>query len=269
MFVTRLISGIVLLAGLVALFVFGDPYATVAFGLLSLIADYELMRVFKHEKDELGVVTLISVLVYYVLVFFGEEGYTVQLIATTMVILLTIYVIRYPKIRIEAVSQCFFAVVYAGILMSHIVFTRNLPQGAWLVWLIVMGSWGADTCAYCAGKLFGKHHFSELSPKKTIEGCVGGVLGAGLIAFGYAFFVPDMTWFPISPKIVFPIVVMISAVVSIFGDLAASAIKRNYEIKDYGHIIPGHGGVLDRFDSVIFVAPFVYYLLLLSTLFDW
>ena len=269
MFLTRLISGIVLLAGLVALFVFGDPYATIAFGLLSLIADYELMRVFKHEKDELGVVTLISVIVYYTLVFFGEEGYTVQLIATTMVILLIVYVIRYPKLRIEAVSQCFFAVVYAGILMSHIVFTRNLPQGAWLVWLIVMGSWGADTCAYCAGKLFGKHHFSELSPKKTIEGCVGGVVGAGLIAFGYSFFVPDMIWFPISPTIVFPVVVMISAVVSIFGDLAASAIKRNYDIKDYGNLIPGHGGVLDRFDSVIFVAPFVYYLLLLSTLLDW
>ena len=75
-------------------------------------------------------------------------------------------------------------------------------------------------------------------------------------------------WFSISPKIVFPIVVMVSAVVSIFGDLAASAIKRNYEVKDYGNVIPGHGGILDRFDSVIFVAPFVYYLLLFSTIWN-
>jgi phosphatidate cytidylyltransferase len=113
------------------------------------------------------------------------------------------------------------------------------------------------------GVLVGKHHFSELSPKKTVEGCVGGVLGATLIGFAYSFFFPYGEMFLASPKIVFPVVTAISAVISQFGDLAASAIKRNYETKDYGDLIPGHGGVMDRFDSVIFVAPFVYYLLVL------
>ena len=263
MFVTRLISGIVLVAGLIAVFVFGDPYLTIVFGLLSLIADYELMKVFGFEKKLIGVVTYLAVILYYVMIATNKTGYFVPYLVITLVLLLVIYVVQYPRLRIEAISECFFSVFYAGVLLSHIVFCRNLPNGAWLVWLVVFGSWGADTCAYCVGKLIGKHHFSELSPKKTMEGCIGGVLGAGLLAFIYALFVPDMTWFSISPLVVFPIVAMVSAVVSIFGDLAASAIKRNYEVKDYGSIIPGHGGVLDRFDSVIFVAPFVYYLLLM------
>ncbi len=86
-----------------------------------------------------------------------------------------------------------------------------------------------------------------------------------MIGFGYACFFPYQNMFLFSPKIVFPLVVIVGAVISQFGDLAASAIKRNYEIKDYGDIIPGHGGIMDRFDSVIFVAPFVYYLLVLTS----
>lgn len=266
MFVTRLLSGIVLVAALIAVFVFGDPYMTIVFGLLSLIADFELMRVFGFEKKLIGILTYLAVITYYVMIATNTTSYFFPYLVITLILMLVIYVVQYPKLRIEAISECFFSVVYAGFLMSHIVICRNLPNGAWLVWLVVFGSWGADTCAYCVGKLIGKHHFSELSPKKTMEGCIGGVIGAGLLAFIYAFFVPDMTWFSISPLVVFPIVTMVSAVVSIFGDLAASAIKRNFDVKDYGKIIPGHGGVLDRFDSVIFVAPFVYYLLLLSSI---
>ena len=264
MFVTRLISGIVLVLGLIAVFVFGDPYMTIVFGLLSLIADYELMKVFGLEKKALGIVTYLSVIVFYLMVGFDLTAYFFPYFVITLILLLIIYVVQYPKLRIEAISESFFAVVYTGFLLSHIVFMRNFPNGQWLVWLVVFGSWGADTCAYCVGKLIGKHHFSELSPKKTIEGCIGGVIGAGLFAFIYSLFVPDRMWFSLSPSIIFPIVVMISAVVSIFGDLAASAIKRNFEVKDYGNIIPGHGGILDRFDSVIFVAPFLYYLLMFS-----
>jgi phosphatidate cytidylyltransferase len=97
-----------------------------------------------------------------------------------------------------------------------------------------------------------------------VEGCAGGIAGAALIGFIYAFFFPnkgDVLMF--SPKIVFPVIMAVCALVSQIGDLAASAIKRNYEVKDYGNVIPGHGGILDRFDSVLFVAPFVYHLIIL------
>ena len=177
-----------------------------------------------------------------------------------MLALLVIYVFSYPKLRIEDITKAVFAFLYVSVLFSYIARTRDLVAGNWLVWLIIISAWGSDTFAYLTGVLIGKHHFSELSPKKTVEGCIGGVVGAGLLGFCYAFFFPEYAAFTANPYIVFPLVTVIGALISQVGDLTASAIKRNYEIKDYGKIIPGHGGVLDRFDSVIFTAPIIYYL---------
>ena len=136
-----------------------------------------------------------------------------------------------------------------------------LPEGAYDVWLIFIAAWGSDTCAYCAGMLFGKHKaFPVLSPKKTWEGCIGGVVGAGLLAMLYCGAMN--LWFGQEGSLLqYAIVCGCGSVLAQIGDLAASAMKRNKEIKDYGTLIPGHGGVLDRFDSVIFVAPIVFYLL--------
>lgn len=265
MFITRLLSGIVLMLAAIFLLVFGDVWLLAAGGILALIGIYEMLRVFQMEKHPLAVVTYISAVGYYVLLYFHLEGFVLGLLVLTLVVMLIVYVVQYPKFRVDKVAYSFFALFYVGYLLSFVYQTRCLDHGQWLVWLIIIGSWGSDTCAYVVGMLIGKHHFSELSPKKTIEGCVGGVAGAGLIGFGFSCFFPYHDMFLINPMIVFPLVAMISAVISQFGDLAASAIKRNYEIKDYGKLIPGHGGALDRFDSVIFVAPFVYYLLVLTS----
>jgi phosphatidate cytidylyltransferase len=148
----------------------------------------------------------------------------------------------------------FFAIVYVGVMLSFIYQTRMLGSGQFVVWLIFLCSWGCDTCAYCAGRLFGRHKMSPvLSPNKTIEGAVGGVLGAILLGMGYALLTDG-------PVLEYMIICLVGALISMVGDLAASAIKRNTEIKDYGTLIPGHGGILDRFDSVIFTAPVIYYL---------
>ena len=138
-----------------------------------------------------------------------------------------------------------------------------MPDGKYLVWLIVLSSWGCDTCAYCAGMLLGKHKLAPvLSPKKTIEGAVGGVAGAALLGFLYgAYFEGSMTNM-IQPGAISAAACAIAAVISQLGDLAASAIKRNHNVKDYGHLIPGHGGILDRFDSMIFTAPAIYFAVL-------
>lgn len=265
MFVTRLLSGIVLVIAAVILLFFGDVWLVGALLLLSQIGIYELLRVFRLEKHPMALVVYLETAVYYTLLYLGLDWWTTGLLVLELVVLLMLYVARYPKDWVDTVAKCFFVSVYVALLLSFIYQTRCLQGGLWLVWLIIIGSWGSDTCAYVVGVLIGKHHFSELSPKKTLEGCVGGVAGAALIGFGYACFFPYHDMFLFTPKIVFPLVVIVGAVISQFGDLAASAIKRNYEIKDYGDIIPGHGGILDRFDSVIFVAPFVYYLLVLTS----
>lgn len=265
MFVTRLISGIVLLAAAGVLFVVGDIWLVIALGILSLIGVFELFRVLGMTKHPMAIVTYVATIGCYgtLMDYPFSLGMHEIMPVITVIALLAVYVIRYPKDHMNQVAKSVFVLMYVPVMMSFIFFIRVCSTGEWLVWLVLIGSWGADTCAYCVGKLIGKHHFTELSPKKTIEGCIGGIVGAALIAFGYAWFVPEemSEYFLLNPQIMLPIVAAISALVSQIGDLSASAIKRNYEIKDYGKLIPGHGGVLDRFDSVIFVAPFIYILL--------
>jgi phosphatidate cytidylyltransferase len=155
----------------------------------------------------------------------------------------------------------FFALFYVSIMLSYIYQVRVLEDGHILVWLIFIGAWGSDTCAYCVGMLFGKRKMApKLSPKKSIEGCIGGVVGAALIGYIYALILGSKMVGIDNPRLLFAIIGASASVISQFGDLAASAIKRNFDIKDYGSLIPGHGGILDRFDSIIFTAPIVYYL---------
>ena len=150
--------------------------------------------------------------------------------------------------------SAFFGVVYVAVMLSFILLTRNLPDGKFIVWLTFLCSWGCDTCAYCVGMLIGKHKMAPvLSPKKSVEGGIGGVVGAGLLGVIYAAAIQG-------PMVEYAVICGIGALISMVGDLAASAIKRNQGIKDYGKLIPGHGGILDRFDSVIFTAPVIYYL---------
>ena len=146
-------------------------------------------------------------------------------------------------------------------MLSCIYQTRMMTSGIYVVWLIFLCSWGSDTCAYCVGVLIGRHKMApKLSPKKSVEGAVGGVLGAALLTMLYGWiFQEDMN---LTTEYIFLLagISAVGALISMIGDLAASAVKRDYEIKDYGKLIPGHGGILDRFDSVIFTAPIVYYL---------
>lgn len=140
---------------------------------------------------------------------------------------------------------------------------RNMEYGNILIWLIFIGAWGTDTLAYTFGRLFGKRKIMpEISPKKTIAGAIGGVLGCVLlmIVFGiivYNFFGLKMSY------VVLVLLGLFCGIISQIGDWAASAIKRYVNVKDFGNIMPGHGGVLDRFDSILFVAPVIYYVLVL------
>ena len=144
-------------------------------------------------------------------------------------------------------------VVYVVFFSYHMVLIDQTNYGI-LIWLVCLSAFGSDVMAYFTGYLIGKHKLCpNLSPKKTIEGAVGGVVGAGLLCglFGF-FFARDILIHTV-------IIGVIGGAISQAGDLTASAFKRKMGIKDYGNLIPGHGGIMDRFDSVIFVAPFIYY----------
>lgn len=158
--------------------------------------------------------------------------------------------------------MAFFGLFYVPVMLSYLYLVRVMPDGAYLVWLVFFSSWGCDTSAYCVGMLIGKHKMTPvLSPKKTIEGGIGGIVGAGLLGFIYGSIFGTHMQELANPQITCAIACAIAGMISQIGDLAASAIKRNHNIKDYGNLIPGHGGILDRFDSMLFTAPAIYFAL--------
>ena len=136
----------------------------------------------------------------------------------------------------------------------------GIENGKYLIWFILIAAWGTDTCAYFVGCKFGRHKFSKISPKKSIEGCIGGTLGSVIIALIYTLAINKFAGLDIS-YIYIALIGFILSILSQIGDLSASSIKRTVGIKDFGNLIPGHGGILDRIDSIIFIAPFAYFLL--------
>jgi phosphatidate cytidylyltransferase len=150
------------------------------------------------------------------------------------------------------------SVLYIGFLSSHIVLIDNLEQGSILIWLALLTSFGTDTSAYFSGMLWGKKKLSpSLSPKKTVEGSIGGIIGSMLLCLLFAnLYAPEL-------MLHCALIGLAGSVAAQFGDLVASAFKRKMGIKDYGSLIPGHGGILDRFDSILFTTPVVYYYIVL------
>lgn len=257
MFKTRLISGIVLVIIALATVISGSWILFFTLLAVSLIGMRELYKVMKVSDEHVTVLELVGYLgavLYYIAMKADFGNYGTMAIIISMILILFVYVFGYPKYHAEQVMAAFFGVVYVAVMLSFIYLTRSLPDGKFLVWLIFLCSWGCDTCAYCVGMLIGKHKMAPvLSPKKSIEGAVGGVAGAALLGVIYAAATQGK-------MAEYALICAVGALISMVGDLAASAIKRNQNIKDYGKLIPGHGGILDRFDSVIITAPVIYYL---------
>lgn len=260
-FAIRLISGIVLVALMLATIIPGGTVLFVANMFISLVGVYELYHVMHLEKSLPGITGYVAVICYYLLLFTGKTQYITILLVVFLIVLLAQYVFMFPKYKTEHISNAIMCMLYAGVLLSYIYLVRIGENGAYTVWLIFLCSWASDTCAYAAGVAFGKHKMAPvLSPKKSIEGAVGGVVGAAVLGAVYAAVFIEQIQMS-NPVMTFAIICAIGALISMVGDLAASAIKRNHKIKDYGNLIPGHGGIMDRFDSVIYVAPIIWMLL--------
>lgn len=264
MFKTRLLSGIVLVIIALATIICGGPVLFVTLLCVSLIGMQELYKAVGVRTDGfnlLEIISYVSITVYYLVIWLLPAEYHLPSIILGVLLIMFVYVFTYPKYRTGQIAGAFFGIVYVGVMLSYVLQTRLLEGGAFLVWLIFLCSWGCDTCAYCVGVLIGKHKMAPvLSPKKSIEGAVGGVLGAALLGALYAWAVSAYNPNSAHTPLIYAIICAVGALVSMVGDLAASAIKRQQNIKDYGTLIPGHGGILDRFDSVIFTAPIIYFL---------
>ncbi len=275
MFVTRLISGIILLVLTAVFLYFGGIPLLAVLAFLSVIGFLEMTKAIGITRENgnfnrlefTGIVGNILLYTCQMYFYFKQEAvdvvYLLGIIVFTIIAMLAVYVVSFPKFNATQAVGAVFAFLYVPVMLSFIGMTRALPEiGNKVVWMIWISAWGSDTCAYCVGMLTGKtigNHkaFPVLSPKKSIEGCIGGVVGAALLGMLFGHFVMGSDY----GTIMMGIICGIGSVIAQCGDLAASAIKRNYNIKDYGKCIPGHGGILDRFDSIIFTAPCIYFLI--------
>lgn len=250
---TRIIGGLALIPLFLFIIVGGIPLyiAEVAIVCIGL---NEFYKAFK-SKD----INPLFIIGYIFAVYLGIKNTFNLHIEYTYVIVFILFLIGIGyllkcKNNILDIAITFLGIFYVAIFLDFIILTINdFEFGKIYVWLIFIISFATDTFAYFTGYLFGRHKLiPKVSPKKTVEGSIGGILGSAClcILFGYIF---NLNLFTMA------VIGSLGSIVAQCGDLFASSIKRYVGIKDYGKLIPGHGGILDRFDSVILVAPYVYY----------
>ncbi len=261
MFITRTISGAVLLALTILMVVLGGSWLLCFVTAVSLIGIFELYRAFGMEKTPFAWIGYVGTAGIAAVLAVGRADLILMVIAAAFLVEMAAYVFTYPKHHAAEVTPAVFGLIYVPLMLSFIYRTRTAQDGTYTVWLIYISAWGADTCAYLVGRAIGKHKMAPvLSPKKSIEGAVGGVAGAAIIGAVYGFiFRGSLTEFT-NPAAFCALIGACGSLISMVGDLAASAVKRDHQIKDYGKLIPGHGGIMDRFDSIIFTAPVIFYL---------
>lgn len=263
---TRILSGIVLLPVLIFLVVSGGIWLKAAIGFLGIVGMYEFYQAFSKENKGLHAICYIFAVFYMIFIedIINGNNYFNIFVSVFLVVLLIYTVVCHNKTNAMEGMTGFFGFFYACFLLSHVYLVREYTYGKLLVWLAFIAAFGCDTGAYFAGVTLGKHKLiPSLSPKKTIEGSIGGILTATILAliYGYCisrFFVME----DVNILLLCGLTGFFGSFLAQIGDLAASAMKRLTGIKDFGKLIPGHGGVLDRFDSVILTAPAVYYIML-------
>ena len=267
MFVKRLLSGIVLIAVMGITFAFGGYLLSALLMLISIVGYFELVKALCGETEKRSVngpdlIAVICIVLYYMAVNFTSDAtYLIIGIGGFMVLELVWFVVKFPLYSTDRIVRTVFSVIYCPVMLSFIYMIRELEGREFLIWMVLISSWGCDTLAYVTGSLFGKHHpFKELSPKKSTEGCIGGIIGTALLGliFGLLYVKRFMPIQYVEWKIA--LICGVGALMGMVGDLAASGIKRNNNIKDFGYLIPGHGGIMDRFDSMIITAPLTFFL---------
>lgn len=261
---TRTITAIVALILFIGVIIAGNPTFTIAMAAIILSMIYEVSGAIAKSKSVRVSGFITSALLLSGLCFGAVE---VSLAVSIIIAMIFVIVIHGKHTYSEMFSMQFMA-IYITLFMSYI--PRMFSEmGLAVMALVFIIAWGSDTAAYFCGTFFGKHKLiPKVSPKKTIEGSVGAVIVTALLCALYLFILDKCGYrlMGITPTagiyIKFAIIGFLTSLLSQLGDLAASAVKRDAGIKDYGKIFPGHGGFMDRFDSVAFVAPIVYYLCL-------
>lgn len=254
---SRYIGALVLAPLLIFVLLGGLPLKlfTIALSVCGLYEFYHALST--KEIKSIPIISYALLIAYYLFNNNFESMMYILVIAMVLSLIIPIIDLKYSFMD---VSVTFLGFVYVVILFSFIPLVNSKIHGEYLVWLIFIGAWLSDTAAYYFGKYLGKHKLCpKVSPKKTIEGSIGGflggTLGCGIFGIVVSSYVPEVS------VIHFFLIGALCGIMGQFGDLVASSIKRYVGLKDYSNLIPGHGGILDRFDSILFNAVVVFYYL--------
>lgn len=274
--IKRILTSVIGLPVVIAILFFGNDHVIdIFFAIIALIAMKEYFRAFSKGKKAkpirwIGYLIAISI---GVLRFLHMQSTIIDVetdIMTMMFCLLifAVFMIFFHilnsgmKINIVDGAVTLFGILYVPVLILFMPLLHSQKNGEYLIFYVLICGWTTDIFAYLAGKILDskKHKFSKISPNKSIEGCISGAIGAVIVSLIYT--IVCNTYFFTNISYIYIIIIsLILSIVGQIGDFAASSIKRYNEIKDYGTLIPGHGGMLDRIDSLLFIAPVAYILL--------
>ncbi len=257
----RILSALAGIPLILALVYLGGPYYAFFILLVANLGIREYTALLKSRGYHLpGFIGYAGTTVFMTMLYldlFLDVELVLPAVLFIMMSLAVFLLIYFEKTDIRELALILWGIIYLGGFGGYMILLRQLPQGLTYTFLLLVGVWSNDSFAYFAGIKWGKRRLApEISPKKSVEGACAGIAGTILLALLVAIFFPG--WIGLAPGKA----VLLGLGISVFaqlGDLLESAMKRYFEVKDTGQLIPGHGGVLDRFDSLLFTAPMVYY----------
>ncbi len=268
--------GAVILTPLALFLLLGGTYLRVLIFILSLLGMYEFYKVIKSKGiNPISIVGYIMCIIYYIILNNNMDfKYTILIFTFAVFIMFCIPTLN-TKYNFLDISVTMLGFIYVAVFFSFIVLVNlkkitvlntNVDIGKFFVWIIFIASWMCDTAAYYSGRYLGgkgKHKLCpNVSPNKTVEGSIGGLLGSTIscIIFGQLINTYGTNMYLLHINLFhYALIGLLCGIFSQFGDLAASSIKRHVKVKDFSNLIPGHGGILDRFDSILFSSVVVYY----------
>lgn len=265
---TRILTGLVIAALGIPLLIFSHLIVyPIVLGLLAAIGIFEFYRVMGIEKKYwLTVPTYLVGIAFPILAYFLSKGGHSPLVILCFISLALVFYMfyafcvavlnyRYKTVGSIDVMKCFFVTAFITLSFTSLSIIRYIENGAYFIALVFVASWATDIFAYFFGSFFGKHKLAPIvSPKKSIEGAIAGTIGCTLCFILYGYIVVTFFGAPSANYLYLALSGFVLSVIAQIGDLSCSLVKREYGVKDYGNLFPGHGGVVDRFDSVIAVS---------------
>lgn len=259
--IKRITSGLLGFPLVLIILLIGNKYIVdIALAIIALLAMNEYFNAVQKVSNPvrwLGYLSCFSIAIIHLVPKESLNMVVTLSVPTILLILFAQVIATDMKTSFKDIAYTFLGIFYVVFFMMFVALIDGMNNGKILIWYAILAAWGTDIFAYFIGKSFGKHKFSKVSPKKSIEGCIAGTLGAIVLMLLYTY-VANTFWGMNYSYSFIAVMGLILSLIGQIGDFAASSIKRYVDIKDFSNLIPGHGGMLDRIDSLIFLAPFAY-----------